>query len=946
MHELASRAPRVGSRATCGNRPLSEIASMTWMNVRLGVRTLCAVLTVAAAAPWCSAAEPGAVDSARPMIGTSAHGHVYPGATVPFGMVQLSPDTRLGTWDGCSGYHYSDPAILGFSHTHLSGTGCGDLGDIRVTPLAGSPSDWPKTDKDGYHLRFSHERETASPGYYRVQLDEQKILAELTATAHAGMHRYTFPAGKPGTLVIDLARGINSQPVEGSIVVESKQVISGYRRSKGWAADKTYYFVAELSQRVNTMLLLDGVPVPVRGKVCVNGKRAQLTVSFEQITQPLVMKIGLSAVSVEAARKNLAQEIPGWDFDGVVAAARKSWQDVLGRIDIETSDAATRETFYTSLYHASVAPTLFNDADGGYRGLDHQPHAAEGFQNYSTMSLWDTFRAEHPLLTIIQPQRVNDLINSMLAHYRQFGRHALPIWPLAGNETWCMIGNHAIPVIVEAYVKGFRGFDVEAAYQAMRDTLMQDRNLMDQYRTLGYVPSADRNQSVSRTLEYAYDDWCFGRMAELLGKKDDARRFLHRAANYRHVFDPAVGFMRGKLADGTWRSPFDPRELVWADFTEATSWNYTWFVPHDVPGLVGLMGSQQAFIDKLDKMFNEDSTLLAAVPDMTGLIGQYVHGNEPCHHVAYLYNDAGAPWKTQERIRQVMNVLYNNTVEGICGNDDCGQMSAWYVLSALGFYPVNPASGVYQLGSPLVNRAVIHLDPKYHAGRTFTIVAHHNSPKNLYIQSATLNGSRLDRCWFTHAELAAGGELVLEMGPAPNREAFLTGKAKPWATLFDGKTLHGWKVVDCEADVEDGAILLKAGNGMVQTERTYRDFVLEVDWKALKPDHWDSGVFFRCGDAPPQRHWPQLYQANLRKGIEGDVAELKTARSEGLTKAGQWNHFRLTVAGTTAHLEINGQSAWTAGGVDDVAGYIGLQAEIPGGGQFLFRNIRVQELER
>jgi predicted alpha-1,2-mannosidase len=366
-------------------------------------------------------------------------------------------------------------------------------------------------------------------------------------------------------------------------------------------------------------------------------QRVEVHIEFKRTAQPILMKIGISAVSVEAARKNLAQEIPGWDFQGVAAAARKSWEDVLGKIDVETGDVATRETFYTALYHASLAPTLYNDADGGYRGLDHQPHAPAGFQNYSTMSLWDTFRAEHPLLTIVQPQRVSDIINSMLAHYRQFHRHALPVWPLSGNETWCMIGNHAIPVIVEAYVKGFRGFDVEAAYQAMRDTLMQDRDFMDQYRAKGYVSSAGRNQSVSRTLEYAYDDWCFGRMAELLGKKDDARLFIERSANYRNVFDASVGFMRGKKADGAWRSPFDPRELVWADFTEATSWNYTWFVPHDVPGLLGLIGGQQAFIDKLDKMFNEDSTLLAAVPDMTGLIGQYVHGNEPCHHVAYLY---------------------------------------------------------------------------------------------------------------------------------------------------------------------------------------------------------------------------------------------------------------------------------------------------------------------
>ena len=769
---------------------------MASTRVRSVLQTVCGSLMLLAVT-CARGAAPSPVDAVHPMIGTSAHGHTYPGATVPFGMVQLSPDTRLGTWDGCSGYHYSDSAILGFSHTHLSGTGCGDLGDIRLTPLTGSSSgDWPKADKDGYHLRFSHDQETASPGYYRVQLQEPKVLAELTATAHAGMHRYTFPVGKAAWLVIDLARGISNQPIEGSIVMESKTVISGYRRSKGWAADKTYFFVAEFSQpfgevwiedtrlrgresgpKTDTLFQKRPTADSEIGKITKLGlppghpwiaKKVEVAIDFKQTEKPILMKIGLSAVSVEAARNNLAREIPGWDFPGVVDAARKQWNDVLGRIDAQSFDRAGRETFYTSLYHACMAPTLFNDVDGGYRGLDHQPHAAAGFQNYSTMSLWDTFRAEHPLLTIVQPQRVDDMINSMLAHYRELHHHALPIWPLAGNETGCMIGNHAIPVIVEAYVKGFRGFDVEAAYQAMRDTLMQDHNLLGEYRTKGYVPSADRNQSVSRTLEYAYDDWCFARLAQLLGKTDDARLFAQRAANYRNVFDPAVGFVRGKKADGTWREPFDPRELVWADFTEATSWNYTWFVPHDMPGLVRLIGGDQAFVAKLDKMYNEDSKLLANIPDLTGLIGQYVHGNEPCHHVAYLYNYAGAPWKTQQRIRQVMNTLYDNTVEGICGNDDCGQMSAWYVLSALGFYPVNPASGVYVLGSPLVTRATIHLDPQYHQGRTFTLIAENNSPQNLYIQSAMLNGQPLERSWFTHAELVAGGELTLKMGPQPN----------------------------------------------------------------------------------------------------------------------------------------------------------------------------------
>ncbi len=709
--------------------------------------------------------EPPPVQSARPMIGTDAHGHVYPGATVPFGLVQLSPDTRLETWDGCSGYHYSDKAILGFSHTHLSGTGCGDLGDIRLTPLSGI-FERPK-EKDGYHLQFSHSNETARPGYYSVVLDDSKIKAELTATAHAGLHRYSFPADKPAHLVLDLARGISNQAVEGQVFNESTTVLHGYRRSHGWAADKTFYFVAKFSRPCDRLETEAGGLIAESS----DSKATQVIahVQFPPSDKPLLVKVGISAVSAEAARKNLDAEIPAWDFDATVAAAEKNWADYLERIEIHTADPAARETFYTALYHAAMAPTLFNDVDGGYRGLDRNVYPAEGFQNYCTFSIWDVFRAELPLLTIIQPQRIDDFVNGMLAHYRQFNQHSLPVWPLAGNETWCMIGNHSIPIIVEAYVKGFRGFSAEAAYQAMRDTVMQDRNLQGEYRKLGYVTSAPQHQSVSRTLEYAYDDWCIARMARLLGKSDDVKLFSQRARNYRNVFDSTIGFMRGKKADGTWRSPFDRRELVWDDFTEATSWNYTWFVPHDVPGLIGLIGGDQATIAKLDQMFNEDSTLLAAVPDMTGLIGQYVHGNEPCHHVAYLYSYAGAPGKTQARNRQIMTVLYNNKVNGICGNDDCGQISAWYVLSALGFYPVNPPSGVYVLGSPLVDRATIHLDATFHKGRTFTIAAENNSPKNIYIQSAMLNGKPLVRSWFTHAELVAGGELVLKMGPEPNK---------------------------------------------------------------------------------------------------------------------------------------------------------------------------------
>ena len=485
--------------------------------------------------------EPTPLKPARPMIGTSAHGHTYPGATVPFGMVQLSPDTRFETWDGCSGYHYSDKAIYGFSHTHLSGTGCADLGDIRVIPWCGPPQ--PNITEAAYRPQdFSHSDETARPGYYAVSFGDPKIKAELTATAHAGFHRYTFPANQPVSLVFDLDRGIGNQTHAAHFKVESDTTVVGYRRSHGWAADKTFYFVARFSRPFRAVAVTDRTPAKNDGKGTdvfksvpgtLGGKQGPefeskglaVRLDFEETNEPLLVKVGISAVSVEAARKNLAAEIPGWDFDGTVAAAEKEWSDYLGRIEIKTADPAVRETFYTALYHAAMAPTLFNDADGGYRGLDHKAHAPEGFQNYCTFSLWDTFRAEHPLLTIIQPQRVNDFVNTMLAHYRQFDQHTLPVWPLAGNETWCMIGNHAIPVIVDAYLKGFRGFDAEAAYRAIRAVSMQDRNLLGEYRKFGYVPSAKDRQSVSRTLEYAYDDWCVAQMAKAMGKTEDAKLF-------------------------------------------------------------------------------------------------------------------------------------------------------------------------------------------------------------------------------------------------------------------------------------------------------------------------------------------------------------------------------------------------------------------------------------
>jgi predicted alpha-1,2-mannosidase len=726
--------------------------------------------------PTSNAEEP--VASVNPMIGTATVGHTFPGAVVPFGMVQLSPDTGTDGWEHCSGYHYEDNTILGFSHTHLSGTGCSDLGDILFQPTVG-PVRMDEGDASkpasGYRSSFSHADETASPGYYRVLLKDYGINVELTATAHAGLHQYTFPASDQAHVIIDLAHGIGSHSEDSALLFEDAQTISGYRRSSGWANNKTFYFVASFSRPFASHdFVSDGLDYPEAR--FAKGKDVRGHVDFTTKTgDKILVRIGLSPVSVEEARKNLQAEIPNWNFDATAAAARAAWNRELGTVEITTKDDAVRTTFYTALYHAMISPNLYNDVDRTYTGADGKWHAAE-FDYYCTFSVWDQFRAWHPLMSIIQPKRVNDFVNSMLAFYEQENQHALPVWTLCSNETGCMIGVNSLPIIADAYAKGFRGYDVNKAYAAMVDSASQAQNYLDDFNQHGYVATRgpdehdDYKQSVSRTLEYAYDDWCLAQMANALGKTDDAKLYLSRAANYRNVFDPQTRFMRGKTKDGAFVTPFDPKTFYKADFTEADSWQYSFFVPQDPDGLVQLMGGDEAFIAKLDRMFSEDSVVHEAVADISGMIGQYAQGNEPVHHVAYLYSYAGAPYKTQARIREIMTKLYTDKPDGLCGNDDCGQMSAWYVLGALGFYPANPADGNYVIGSPLIDKAVIHLDPKYYPGGTFTVTARDNSPANIYIQSVTLNGRPLEHSYFTHGELAAGGKLVLQMGSKPNME--------------------------------------------------------------------------------------------------------------------------------------------------------------------------------
>ena len=718
------------------------------------------------------------------MVGTAEHGHAYPGAIVPFGMMQLSPDTPIEGWDGCSGYHYTDSAICGFSHTHLAGTGCGCLGDVLLMPTVGDIQLEAGSPGKGYTSRFSHGDELAVPGYYRVLLQDPQVTAELTATVRCGFHKYTFPASDNAHIILDLVHGVGNNPVEANIHVENGTTISGSRISEGWGGRRAIYFVMQFSKPFESFGLEQEKQRLGADAREAKGRNLKGFVSFKTAAKEAVLvKVGISGTGIEGARKNLAAEIPHWNFAAIHAAATKQWKELLDTMQVETFDPHIRSTFYANLYLACQAPVIYDDVDATYRGMDRKNHAGAGFKNYTIFSLWDTYRAEHPLLNLIQPRRVDDMVQSMLAEYKESGYHSTPIWPLWGNETWCMIGYHSVAVIAEAYLKGFRGFDAEAAYQALRDTAMQDRNGLKSYRELGYVASTRGGEATSRTLEFTYDDWCLARMAEALGHNEDAQLFYRRAANYRNLFDRSVNFFRGRKADGSWRKPFNPIGLVGDEYTEADAWQYAFAIQQDVPGLISLYGGDEAFVQRLEAMFNADSTIQTSIPDISGRIGQFSQGDEQCHHVAYLYNYAGAPYKTQQRVRQVMDTLYNDTPAGQCGNVDCGQMAAWYVFSALGFYPVNPASGVYMIGSPVVTKAVLNLDAKKYKGAKFIIVAKNNSPKNIYIQSATLNGKPLNQAWLTHDQITSGGTLTLVMGAKPNLEWGRAQSVRPPATM-------------------------------------------------------------------------------------------------------------------------------------------------------------------
>ncbi|MFK7933133.1 MAG: GH92 family glycosyl hydrolase, partial [Saprospiraceae bacterium] len=635
-----------------------------------------------------------------PFIGTADHGHVYPGATVPFGMVQLSPDNGTAGWDWCSGYNWADSMIVGFSHTHLSGTGIGDLLDISMMPTSQAIdfSQQPEPRASSYAAAFSHDNETASPGYYSVNLDNG-IEVALTAGKRFGFHQYTFPENSDATILLDLGFAINwDKPTKTQINIVDDTHVTGYRYSTGWAKDQRVFFAMEFSEPFTKTILADSTSMKEATSITGIKTRAQFQFAGKQAVK---IKVALSTANIAGAEAALAT-VKSWDFKTLQTSAEQLWEKELSKIQVQSDDEKLKRTFYTSLYRTCLAPTILEDELGNYKGAGGEVHASDRYNRYGLFSLWDTFRACNPLFTITQPDKVNDFIRSMLAHYDEYG--LLPVWDLLANETNTMTGYHAIPVIVDAYQKGYRDFDAEKAFEAMKKSAMQDIRATDLYRSNNYIPYDEAGQSVTRTLEYAFDDWCIAQMAKALGKDADYEEYTKRSQYYKNLYDAETGFMRAKLKDGTWKTPFDPQysshDFSTAEYTEGNAWQHSWFVPHDVENLIQLHGGNMPFIQKLDTLFTTDSEIKGdyASDDISGLIGQYAHGNEPSHHIAYMYNYADRPDKTQDRIREILTTQYNDTPHGLCGNEDCGQMSAWYVLSAIGMYPMNPASGRYDLG--------------------------------------------------------------------------------------------------------------------------------------------------------------------------------------------------------------------------------------------------------
>lgn len=766
----------------------------------------CLVAAMLLSALSLSAQKPS--EYVNPMIGTDGMGHTFPGACVPFGGVQLSPDTdniphningkyQKATYKYCAGYQYSDSTIVGFSHTHFSGTGHSDLGDILLMPGVGDVKLIPGTEQDpdaGYRSRFSHDTEKSAPGYYEVLLEDSGVKAQLTATPRVGVHKYTFPENENGHVVLDLGHGIynyDGKVLWSAVRVENETLLTGYRITNGWARTNYTYFAISFSEPIVEYGYQDRDNIPYKGfwrrfKVEKNfpemaGRDVAAYFHFDtKDSKELVVKVGLSAVSTEGALKNLRAEAEGRSFDELAQAAEDAWNKELSMFAVEGTEDQ-KAMFYTSLYHTMINPSIYMDVDGNYRGLDHNIHKAEGFENYTVFSLWDTYRAEHPLMNIIQPKRSSDMVTSMIRHQQQSVHGMLPVWSHMANENWCMSGYHAVPVLADAIIKGVYDPSDDAFNAMVSTSTVSYYPGLGEYMELGYVPMDKVSTAASTTLEYAYDDWTIYSAAVAAGRQDVAEEYLKRAQYYRNIYDPEIGFARPRFTDGSFKKEFDVLQTHGEGFIEGNSWNFSFHVPFDVKGLIGLMGGEQAFIQRLDDLFEMHlpEEYYAANEDITidCLVGGYVHGNEPSHHVPYLYAWTSQPWKTQYWIRDIMNRMYRNDIRGLGGNDDCGQMSAWYIFTAMGFYPVCPGSDQYVLGAPYLPYVRLELP----GGKTLEIKAPAVSDSNRYVKSLHINGQRYDKMYITHEDILNGGVWEYVMDSEPNKERGVAADARPYS---------------------------------------------------------------------------------------------------------------------------------------------------------------------
>jgi predicted alpha-1,2-mannosidase len=834
-----------------------------------------------------------------PMTGTGGVGHTYPGATVPFGMVQLSPDTRRdASWEGCGGYYHSDTLIYGFTHTHLSGTGCSDYGDILLMPGNGQASFIPEQ----YGSAYSHESERAEPGYYSVSLTDDQIKAELTTTIRAGMHRYTFSKKEERYLMLDLRHRDKTHGASLRFVSDTR--LEGYRHSEAWAKDQYIYFAMEFSQPI-ARIVLNGLIPEMKPESAIEQNEIAAAVYIgggnRETAMPLLVKVGISTVDAAGARRNLDAEMSDWDFEKVKLNAKNSWNKELSKIQVFGKKEKDLINFYTALYHTMIVPNVISDMDGRYRGRDNRIHNAEGYTQYTVFSLWDTFRAAHPLYTLVNRKRTLDFIKTFLAQYQQGGR--LPVWELGANETDCMIGYHSVPVITDALVKGVGGFDTSLAFEAMKKSATWKHLGLPAYMERGYIGVEDEHESVSKTLEYAYDDWCISEVARMLGKSSEQSTYLRRAASYRNVYDPQTGFMRPRR-NGDFIPNFDPREVN-NHYTEANSWQYSFFVPQDIPGLVKLMGGDQQAEAKLDGLFSAPTNTTGRTQaDITGLIGQYAHGNEPSHHMAYLYDYIGKPWKTQKLVRQIMDSLYHKGPEGLPGNEDCGQMSAWFVWSALGFYPVTPGSPYYALGSPLFDSALVHLEN----GKTVRLIAKNNSLTAVYVRSLSIDGVVQDVNLITHDQLTHAKEVVFEMGdtPAPNRGTVPEVRGTMSLYYFyrapvikaAGRVFDDSLLVTIESP-DGGMVLFGPHQGLMMMGEYYREpFYI----------HQTTTIYAQCGDQKGKsgttsatfykrpNHWNVVLHTTPIKqyAAEGPLTMIDGIHGTDNWRKGDWHGYQST----------------------------------------------------